>query len=629
LVQQQLATPKIKDIAKICLVPPAQGGSVQAYRSMVRSDGRESNIRPLVLAIRHVSGYHNDFEPMLADVENSLMAAFRILLAFPLLLSFAAALHAEDEEHERDLQLLREAKIKPDGPSQLEYFRKRSLSEEQRQELLSLIGRLGNDSFLERQKASAQLETYGLKAITLLKQGQGNLNPEIAVRCARCLQKLEAVPSNVLTAAVSRMLGRLKPAGALETMLAQLPLAEDEYVADAMRWSISQLATRDGQPQPVLVDALSDKLAVRRAAAAEALVRTKAIEVLPKVHMLLKDEDPEVRLRTAVILITVAKEKVVVQELIALLAKLPPAQASQAEDLLHSIAGDDGPKVTLLGDDAARIRCRDAWADWWSQNADRVDLAKLDDGQRFLGYLVLVEMNQNTGVGKAMEFAADNKTIRWQIDGLQFPIDVQVLPQNQHVLIAEHNANQVTERDFQGKILWKKEIIQPLSCQRLANGNTFIASRNQLIETDQKDTNVFTFNRFNGDMVAASRTKDGQYAFVTQQGQYVRIDRDGKELKSFSLGTRMNFYSCLQLLPGNRFLVTHLANVAEYDEGTGKQVWNAAVGRNPTTVQRLPNGNTLASSTVTRKIVELDRNGKTIWELYPPDNGVPWRVKRR
>jgi hypothetical protein len=557
------------------------------------------------------------------------MPLCRILLSISFLLALAVRLHADDEERERDEQLLRDAKIKPDGASLLEYFRKRSLSDEQRQQILTLIAQLGNDAFLQRQKASAQLETYGLKAISLLKQGQSNPNPEVAARCARCLQKLESVPSNLLTAAVSRMLGRVKPAGALETMLAQLPLAEDEYVADAMRWSITQLALKNGRADPLLLDALTDKLAVRRTAAAEALVQAKAPGVLPKVRALLKDEDPAVRLRIAITLITVAKEKEVVQELIALLAKLPPALGSQAEDLLHSIAGEDGPKVSLLGNDAARIRCRDAWADWWSQNAEKIDLAKLDAGARLLGYLVLVQMNRNTGTGKAMEFAADNKTIRWQIDGLQMPIDVQVLPQSQHVLIAEYNANLVSERDYQGKIIWKKEVIQPMACQRLANGNTFIATRNQLLEVDKKGDNVFTFNRFNGDMVAATRAKDGQYVFLTQQGQCVRIDRDGNEVKSFSLGSRLNFYSSIELLPGGRILVTHLASVAEYDETNGKQVWSAQVGRNPTSVQRLPNGNTLVSSTGIPKIVELDRSGKSVWEFNAPDNGIPWRAKRR
>ena len=130
-------------------------------------------------------------------------------------------------------------------------------------------------------------------------------------------------------------------------------------------------------------------------------------------------------------------------------------------------------------------------------------------------------------------------------------------------------------------------------------------------------------------MVAAARSKDGQYVFVTQQGQCIRVDRDGKEIKSFSLGTRLNFWSCIQLLPGGRILVTHLANVAEYDENTGKQIWNASVGRNPSSVQRLPNGNTLVSSTFTRKVTEIDRNGKAVWDFNPPDNSVPWRVKRR
>src|SRR5262249_30052188 len=155
-----------------------------------------------------------------------------------------------------------------------------------------------------------------------------------------------------------------------------------EYVADAMRWSITQLALKDGKAEPLLVRALEERLAVCRAAAAEALVRAKAPGVLPKVHSLLKDEDLGVRLRTAITLVTVAKEKSVVQDLIGLISALPPALGCQAEDVLHSIAGEDGPKVSLLGDDAARIRCRDAWADWWSLNADKVDLTKLDDMQR-------------------------------------------------------------------------------------------------------------------------------------------------------------------------------------------------------------------------------------------------------
>jgi hypothetical protein len=121
------------------------------------------------------------------------------------------------------------------------------------------------------------------------------------------------------------------------------------------------------------------------------------------------------------------------------------------------------------------------------------------------------------------------------------------------VLIAEHNLHQVSERDLQGKILWKRQVQQPVACQRLANGNTFIGARSQLLEIDPNENQVFNYNHLNGDIVCAARTRDGHYVFVTMQGQYVRIDASGKEVKSFQLATRMTYYATIQLLPNNRF----------------------------------------------------------------------------
>ena len=56
----------------------------------------------------------------------------------------------------------------------------------------------------------------------------------------------------------------------------------------------------------------------------------------------------------------------------------------------------------------------------------------------------------------------------------------------------------------------------------------------------------------------------------------------------------------------------------------------------PTSVQRLPNGNTLvvgAGSTIagvrTQQLSELDRNGQTVWTYKYPDGSQPWRARRR
>src|SRR5713226_4500920 len=140
-------------------------------------------------------------------------------LLFLILLFSPESLRAEDDERVRDEQTLREANMTWDGPALLNYFRQRTATDEQRKAILSLIDRLGDGAFRVREKASKDLMGYGLTAIGLLKQGRNNPDAEIANRCAKCLERLEKVPSGLLTAAVARMVGRVKPEGGLDAVL--------------------------------------------------------------------------------------------------------------------------------------------------------------------------------------------------------------------------------------------------------------------------------------------------------------------------------------------------------------------------------------------------------------------------
>jgi len=59
-----------------------------------------------------------------------------------------------------------------------------------------------------------------------------------------------------------------------------------------------------------------------------------------------------------------------------------------------------------------------------------------------------------------------NKKARFDIKELQFPLDAQLLS-GPRVLVAEHGANKVSERDAQGNILWAKGSKSPLSAKGL------------------------------------------------------------------------------------------------------------------------------------------------------------------
>src|SRR5262249_17458402 len=189
-----------------------------------------------------------------------------------LLLLLIHPLRAEDDERVRDEQTLRQANLAWAGASLLDYFRRRTPTASQRLNIDSLIEQLGHPSFRIREMAAKKLLGYGFAAVAQLKQGRRSDNPEIASRCTKYLDAIEIVPSGVLTAAVARMTGRIKPDGGLEAILSFLPLADDDTASDGLRWALARLAVRGRKVEPALLKGLSDPVALRRGAAAEAIV---------------------------------------------------------------------------------------------------------------------------------------------------------------------------------------------------------------------------------------------------------------------------------------------------------------------------------------------------------------------
>ncbi len=434
------------------------------------------------------------------------------------------------------------------------------------------------------------------------------------------------MPSDVLAAAAARLLGSLKPAGAVEVILAQLPTAADDELNDALRDSLAKLAVANGKPDPRLTTALADSSAVRRGAAAEALIAAKAAAVEPQVRKLLNDSDSEVRLRVALALVEFSKDKKAIFYVIAGLPKASKQLGWRAEDLLVRLADGKGPKVSLAGSQTEREECRQAWAHWWQANADKIKMDRLDEATREYGYTLVLEMGAH-GQGKALEFATDGKTVRWQFDGLLYPVDAQVLPNNNRVLIAEYNGQRVTERDFRGRIIWSRQIVSPIGCQRLRDGSTVIAHRHGLIEVNAKDEQVFRYNSDKGDIVGGRKSRDGTYVLLTRLGLLMKVNAQGKVVKSFAT-TRTYGISALELLPNGRALVTNATGVVEYDLATGKQEWRADA-RSPMSATRAADGKTLVSSALQRRVIVLDRDGTPVKEYAMPDGGVPYRARRR
>lgn len=532
-----------------------------------------------------------------------------------------------------DEATLKAARLGSDGPSLLGYFRQRTVGEADRTRIVALIRQLGDPAFAAREKASADLEEVGLPAIGLLRQAERDPDIEVVRRAERCLRHIETVPSTALSAAAARLVARRPPDGAAGVLLNYLPLADDESVGDEVRDALAAVARADRRADPALLQALDDPLPVRRGAAAEALARTGRPELVEAARRTAADPDREARLRATLALVTGAKDKASVPKLIALLGELPQALGWRAEEVLVRLAGDQNPNVSLGADAAARERCRAAWQAWWDRNGSGVDLARLDSAPRQLGYTLVVAIDARAlgapGVpGRVLELNARHEVL-WKIDGLQYPIDARI-GGTDRVLIAEYYNNQVSERDFSGKVLWRRPTLMPVAVQRLPNGHTFVAGRNLLVEIDAAQKDVWLYTRPQTDIVAARMLRSGEIVLLCNTGQCVRLDAARKEVGRFPFALQRNsflYFPGLDILSGGRLLLTQSGGVREYDPD-GKPGWQG-LARQPTSVQRLPNGNTLLSEHSTKQVVEIDRSGQTVWEYKPADGSTPLRAYRR
>src|SRR5947209_7755161 len=115
----------------------------------------------------------------------------RILLWSALLfcsLSQAARPGEEEQRRAEDVKLLQAAGVASDGPALLEFFRKKTPSEEQRPQIEELIQQLGSKNYKVREKATKQLMALGHVAVSRLTEALQHTDFEVVARAQQCLK---------------------------------------------------------------------------------------------------------------------------------------------------------------------------------------------------------------------------------------------------------------------------------------------------------------------------------------------------------------------------------------------------------------------------------------------------------
>jgi len=548
-----------------------------------------------------------------------------------LFLAAAPACPQEESPEENSLRtvhekLLRTHKLPTSGPALLDFFADRTPSPERIERVKAIIVRLGAPAYDTRVDADAQLNKLAKLARPILREAvrDGRLPLETRRRLELVLKNNPEDMEPALAEATAFLIARQKPAGAARTLLAYLPFATNPQVIAAVRESLPQVALTEGEPHPALKAALTDANPLVRGIAGEALIRAGGVRFKPLVKKLLDDEHKSVRWHLLGALVE-ARDRDAVPLTINLLGEIGKERAWEVEDLLCRVAGEKGPGVYLSEADSAAAIER-AWRDWWTKNADEVDLAKLTSEPPFLGNTLVTQMVPGKGlVGKVLEVGPDNEKL-WEIEGLRYPVDARIIGPNR-VLVAEYFSRKVTERDFKGNILWEKAIDMPIHCQRLPNGHTFIGSRRQLLLVDRDGKELFQHFAATTSICAAYRFRNGQMLMVNSAGILTHLDQGGREIRTFKVGQVYAMGGNIDVLPGGRILVPAYREnrVVEYNL-EGKELWSASV-RQPVSATRLPGGNVLVVSMGQLRILELDRGGEEVWTLDV--EGRPWRARKR
>jgi HEAT repeat protein len=504
-----------------------------------------------------------------------------------------------------------------DSAALLAAVRTRTRTAEDCAKIQELVGQLGAADFALRETASGELFALGRRSLPQLREAIRDKDLEVARRARLLIGQIEREPAYHLPVAAVRLLGVRKPAGSVEALLEYLPYAEDETRSGEVHQALLALARSEGRPHPALLHALADPRPAVRSAAAEALVHGAGSAGRSAVRRLLHNDAPAVRLRVALALAK-ALERDSVPVLIDLLTELPPGQVGEVEAALYQLAGDAAPAASAGEKPAERQKCRAAWAAWWKANAGRVDLARLTKRPWF-GYTLVCD----PGGGRVYEIDRHGNE-RWTIK-VAAAVDAWVVGGNR-VLIAEGGTNRITERDFQGRILWEKPCTAPMSVQPLPNGNILIANAARVAEVDHAGKELYAVEpRKGGAIWDAYRLRGGAIVCMMRENQCLVLDTTGRQLKSFA--TNHGGMGSLDLLANGRILIAqpNRNKVVEFDSD-GKTLWEAdAPG--VTAATGLPNGHVLVTSQARHLVFELDRAGKVVWE-HKTTQGV-FRARRR
>ncbi len=417
--------------------------------------------------------------------------------------------------------------------------------------------------------------------------------------------------SSQITPALVRLITLVRPGNAIETILEYIPSCHEENIQELLAEFLALYLVDQNTIPPALITASTSIIEETRTFAGRVLAQSSNAEAQKICATLLSDSSIKVQFEVARELIK-NQNKAAIPVLIELMSKVPREKAETIDQFLRVIAKDKSPesKNDAKADSAA-------WNTWWQKEGGQLVLTPGAKNQEPLkNFLVVESFNQEKKSGRVFLVNPSGK-ILWEIANLSNPIDAVQLPNNK-ILITEQGANRITERDLKGNISWEKSATNPFLSQRLPNGNIFIASRNKIVEVTRNGNEIFSFSYPNETILAACKTRTNEYALLSYNGAFLKLDSKGNEVSKSRIPFPTNFgINGGAITQNDRVLVSipTVNKIMEFDF-TGKPTWEATI-TTPGIPAKLSTGNVVAPSLNGSKIVEIRMDGKIIYESSP------------
>ncbi len=199
------------------------------------------------------------------------------------------------------------------------------------------------------------------------------------------------------------------------------------------------------------------------------------------------------------------------------------------------------------------------------------------------------------------------------------------------VLIGDYSAKSLALVNEKGDIEWQTPIRNIHDVSKLPNGNIlFQTDWTEIVEMTPAQKIVWKYDAAhqNGnegkpvEVHAFQRLANG-HTMIVESGpaRIIEVDAAGKIHKQIPLKVEHhNAHTDTRLvrkLDSGNYLVAHEGDnkvVREYD-GEGKVVWEYKTGTKVYSAIRLKNGNTLIGMGDGHRVIEVDKDGKTVWSV--------------